>query len=359
LTYTVPEIFLKGPDFFAAAFQAYYKGGMRRLIYYSVALSHEQPRPDLLWQLEASIRSLRQFNRAAPIVVFAYDDVPPDLARTLTPYDVRVVHQGSYKARLARDLPHGWQVLAGYPLLHKFLNFDAIAALAPEQVLFLDCDTLFFNDVDALFTRYASAHCCAREEPTTRRSHYGYEPRYLDEDAMASIARACGIAVPPPFNLGVVLMNHGLAARLAALQPAIVRYAWRFLVWMALNPLPHDASAYGEGAWIAQLRAQLDRYAHNGEREAALPYPSANRWILDQFALWFALGHLQGLTYADFSPREVLQNGEVLHHAAPSREWVVCHYYSQNLNRLDAWIRRVNASRSCSAGLQSCEFRSV
>jgi hypothetical protein len=144
---------------------------MKGLVYYSLAASKAAPRPDLLWQLELSVRSLRTYNATVPVIVFTYGDLPPELAPTLSPYDVTLRHQGSYQAKLARLAPQGWQVLSQYPLLHKFLNFSEIGAHDPEQVLYLDCDTIFFADVDLLFSRYARADCYAREEPTSSRSH--------------------------------------------------------------------------------------------------------------------------------------------------------------------------------------------
>src|SRR5437016_1551255 len=138
---------------------------MKRLVYYSFSASRTIPRPDMLWQIEQSIRSLRAYNTSVQVVVFTYGDVPPELAASLAPYGVSVCHKGSYLAALARMAPHGWQILSQYPVLHKFLNFYEIGALQPDQVLFLDCDTLFFQDVDRLFSRYSDADCYAREEP--------------------------------------------------------------------------------------------------------------------------------------------------------------------------------------------------
>src|SRR4051812_772526 len=97
---------------------------MNRLVYYSISASRETPRPDLIWQIEQSIKSLRAHNTTVSIVVFTYGDVPPELAPALVPYDVKLHHKGSYLACLARLCPRGWQILSQYPLLHKFLNFQ-------------------------------------------------------------------------------------------------------------------------------------------------------------------------------------------------------------------------------------------
>jgi len=311
---------------------------VRRLVYYSLFNPPADPRPDLLRQLVSSIHSLREHNETVPVTVFVYGDEPPELAPSLDGYGVRIQRQGGYRARLERLCPEGAAILEQYPLLHKFLNFTEIAALGPGQVLFLDCDTLFFGDVDRLFERYAGAHCHAREEPTCARSHYGYDPFYIDEDALARLAASVGARPLPPFNLGVVLFNAGLAEALAGLDGMFVSYAWRLLLWLARHPSEERASHYGEGAAVRLLRDALDAAEAPREIDDALPYPSANEWILDQVALWLTLGHVPGLTYGDFSRREVLQNGEFLSQPVHDPDWIVCHYYSQNMSRMEQWL---------------------
>lgn len=310
---------------------------MSELVFYSLFLPPADPRPDLLRQLLTSVQTLREHNRGVDVVVFIHGDLPPELEAALAPYDVRFHLQGSYEARLARLCPAGWPALRLYPLLHKFLNFTEIAAMRPRQALFLDCDTIFFGDVGRLFAGYGDAHCYAREEPTCARSHYGYDPGYLDEEALARLAGSVGVRSPPPFNLGAVLFNHGVWDALQGLDGTFVTCAWRLLVWLALNP---DArrSGYGEMEPVRLLRQHLDRLATPGDVRGALPYPSANEWILDQVALWLTLGHVQGLVCGDFSPAEVLQNGEMLSRPAPRPEWILCHYFTQNMPRLEEWL---------------------
>jgi hypothetical protein len=51
------------------------------------------------------------------------------------------------------------------------------------------------------------------------------------------------------------------------------------------------------------------------------------------------LGHVPGLLVADIDVRDVAENGEFTA-ADPARAgWVLCHYYSQNAGRIDAWLR--------------------
>jgi hypothetical protein len=307
----------------------------RKLICYSVTTPPDEPRPDLFQQLEISVRSVRAFNKTVPVRVFAYGEIAGDVVRRLARLDVVVHQQGSYAERLASLLPSAYHALAQYPVLHKFFNFREIDALCPEQVLLLDCDTILSADVTRLFSRYSTADIYGREDVGCGRSPR-HDPRYLDETALARIAKAERIRAIPPFNCGVVLLNNRMWQRLPELDARLVSYAWRFLLWMALNPLD-ASSAYGEGRGVRYVRQQL--HGSLGAIVAAaspLAFPSANRWIIEQVALWLTLGHARRLTYRDFSERDVLYSDELL--SGKRRNWVLCHYFRQNQTAIENWI---------------------
>ena len=311
----------------------------QRIVCYSLLLPSDQDRSDLLWQLDASIASLRDHNRDIPVVVFSYGAVAPELALTAERHGVLIYDQGSYDDRLSAALPHGWQILRHYPVLHKFMNFDVLGSLGVDRALFLDCDTIFARNVDILFDHYHTADVYAREEPSCRRSHYGYDAHYLDEDALAVTARAEGVVTPPPFNLGAVLFNHRRWSELHALLPLFLSYVWRFTLWMAQHPPETTAElAFGEGLGVEQLRAAWERIVTPSEANSAMPFPSSNRWISEQIAVWLALGRLDGGTYDDFSRADVAQNGEFSTEASFHTSWVLCHYFSQNTERIAAWM---------------------
>lgn len=310
-----------------------------RLVYYSLTLPPGEVRPDLVWQLAASVRTLRAHNTEVPIVLFVHGGAS-ELAEVCARHGVALVEQGPYERRLAELCPAGWQALARYPLLHKFLNFGVLAELDCAQVLYCDCDTIFFDDVERLFDRYARADLAAREEALSRRSPFGYDPGFVDEELLARIAAHEGLEFVPPFNLGVVLFGNGVASRLAGLEPLFVSYAWRLATWMGRHPAVGAAAAYGEFAGAADARA----LAGAEDRARALPFPSHNRWILDEVALWLSLGAVPGLRSADFHPADVAQNGEFAASDPVAAGWVLCHYYSQNMGRIEAWLRRSEAT---------------
>lgn len=312
---------------------------MKRLVCYSLVLHKLDRRPLLLAQVFASIKSLRMHNKSVPVHLFVYGD-EPELTRALARHDVTVHNQGSYENQLARSLHRGFEVLCRYPLLHKLLNFAGISALEPEQVLLLDCDTVFFCDVDVLFAKYSKADCYAREEPSCKRSLLDYDPNYLDEDLLNTIARREGIAAPPtPFNIGVMMMNNQLWRRMPP-DSLLLSYAWRFAVWMALNRDQGPAAIDDADIGIDYLRERIDHFTSEDDIRTALQYPSQNRWILDEFAFWLTLGHIPNFTYEDFARQDVLQGAEFARKHAQEDAWVLCHYFSSNTEIFDSWLWR-------------------
>ena len=180
-------------------------------------------------------------------------------------------------------------------------------------MLCCDLDTIFFTDVEVLFDRYAGPDVVAREEVYSGRSIHGADRAFIDEPLLEHLAHHLGRAVVPPINLGVVLYNHGVVGRLAAIMSTFVDDAWRPDDRPDVREFPNsDVAGNATFPWMADVR----RHASDADRQRALPFPSNNGWIVDEVAWWLALGSIPGLTRADFAARDVAQNGEVLGDAA-------------------------------------------
>jgi hypothetical protein len=311
---------------------------MDQLVCYSLSLPGKALRPDLLEQLLESVSSLRLRNTTIDVRLFAYSNLL-DLHRVLDPYDVIIEEQGTYEARLADHLPMASQALREYPLLHRFLNFRRINELSPCRILLVDCDTFFNRDVNELFAKYCVADCYAREEALCRRSHFGYDSNYLDEELLSRLTNQEHIASCPPFNAGVILLNNRVWERFD-IEPLLVSYAWRFLIWMAMNPFKTSNMKLKEGLGVEYVREHFKDLDMLKNDYKALQFPSENRWLLDEVSLWLALGHIHPFSYGDFDQHDVIQNGEFRSQAEPSR-WVVSHYFSNNRTEFRAWLKGV------------------
>lgn len=305
-----------------------------RFIHYSLSLPAGADRQPLLTQLRRSLGTLRWKNPGVAVVLFLYGEMSPELASICHSHNVMVQPQGSYEQRLAELCPRGWPVLARYPVLHKFLNFSAFSGTGARQLLYCDCDTVFFKDVSALFDTYADADLVAREEVHTTRSPYGENREFLDEPLLRGLAGATNVAFVPPFNSGVVLLNNNVWADFVPLERVFMDFAWRLLLSVSLRPAPAGAGGYGQ----LEGSESVVHLASAADLAGALPFPSANPWILEEVALWLALGAVPGLRTKDFHPRDVAQNGEFTAADPASADWTLCHYYAGNQERIAAWL---------------------
>jgi hypothetical protein len=287
------------------------------LVYYSLANSPEAGREQ---QWTQSVRSLRRSNRRIPVWLFLFNGASAELLDEAERQEVSVHYLGDY-GEFFREHGRG-SVLALYPTFHKFLVLSRAPLGDVTQVLYLDCDTFFFNNVDRLFDQYSARQWYAREEVSSRRSHFAYDPDHIDEDLLEHIARSEGLRHVCPFNSGVCLLNHGIWQDLEQLRIPYLDLAWRLLCGYELNghniSLAHDPKIHQ--AVLATI--------HDRDRVHALPYPSRNPWIIEQIALWLALGHLPDFSLGTFARSDVPQGGE-FHDALRSLERaILAHYYS-------------------------------
>jgi hypothetical protein len=212
-------------------------------------------------------------------------------------------------------------LLAHYPTFHKFLSLSHLPLWEASQILFLDCDTFFFGDVERLFELHDSHDWYAREEPLSRLSHLGRDPSHIDEDALDAVVRAEGLRPIFPFNSGVFLLNHGLWDRLGQLRIPYLDFCWRLLVGRQL--------AAGErSAWELDLHAAVMSTVTGYDRSRALYYPSNNHWIIEEIALWLTLGHVPGMSQGLLSRELVAQNGEFREALQPGGRCIAVHYFN-------------------------------
>jgi hypothetical protein len=288
-----------------------------RLVYYSLAVSQEG-RPERQWGI--SVRSLRRHNKSIPIYLFVYGAETPASVREVAAHgNVTVCELGRYDAYLKRISPHG-SMLALSPLLHKILSLRHLPDRELSQVLYLDCDTFFLDDVEKLFDRYGSCDWYAREEPCTSRSRSGADPLHVDEDALRRIARAEGLRPIAPFNSGVWLLNNASWRSLDRLGTTFLDVVWRLVLgWDQKTADLHSAMELRIAAALADAAAALDR-------SRALPYPAGSLWMVDQIALWLLLGGLP-LSGGLLDEHDVPQGDDALDAVANGRGWIVAHYF--------------------------------
>jgi hypothetical protein len=301
-----------------------------RLVYYSLANTAES-RHEQQWT--QSIRTLRRYNSNIDVTLFLYNGASAELLAEAERQRVTVRYVGNYSEYLAALYVQG-SALAVLPTFHKFLSLAHCPLDGVTQILYIDCDTYFFDDVEILFHHYASADWYAREEPSSQRSHFGYNPSHIDEAALSHIVRSEDLNAIPPFNTGVCLMNNGAWNKLDRIRVSYLDFAWRLLCGCQLgigHAVDRDPSIHS-----AVMRALNDV-----DRARALPFPSTNIWIIDEIALWLALGHFPQLSIGFLSREHSAQGGEFADASAPpGRRVVLAHYFS---NMQDEFFRSLRS----------------
>lgn len=290
-----------------------------RIVTYSLSISGPPQRTDYHEQLLSSVKSLRFYNRVVVIHVFLYGEHPHVFIAELEREGVTVHQMGSYEEAIRRFRPRAFRSFVRYPVVHKWMNFRKLAAFEPSQILLVDCDTYFFDDVEILFDRYADCHYYGREEPSSKASHFGYDPHYLDEEKLYALARREGATPMNPYNIGVSILNHGLWNEIAKRTTMFFDYAFRFIGSMARNPETRGR------LWPELAEVVLIDLLEQPD-VSELPFPSSNVWIIEQVALWLTLGHVPGLTHGHISREHVRQGDEV----DESETKVVHHYFGMD-----------------------------
>ena len=302
-------------------------------VFYSLAFGGSEIAP---LQLVRSLESVRFFHPDLPVFVYLFGEAPPDFLRQLRQLHAEVRHLGDHRAYIARTEPDRAALFALDPKIHRWLVLEEPELKACTRLLYIDSDTLFLAPPSKLFERYRDADLYAREEPFCRRSIHGYNPALVDEEGIAALRTSEGLGPVPPFNTGVCMLSRAMADAITAILPQYFEYLFRFLAWFHLNPLSRATG-------INSTPITDERYLRPAAKRA-LPYKSENRWIVDQVALWLALGRFTNLRYGDFAPSDVWQGGEFQQLSTSARFPILCHYFGSNTMQFFDLLQRILAS---------------
>ena len=275
-----------------------------------------------------------------PVVLFLYGGMTAELAAVCDEHRVMVHDQGRYEQRLAMLCPEAGRRSPGI----RCSTSSSTSASSRQSSVAGSLLRLRHG----LPRRRRGAVRPVRRADVVAREEVHSGTKSLRRRSRASSTSRCSArlaaqrrhAPVPPFNLGVVLLNNGVWRRLVPLDALLVDYAWRFVTWMGQHPAEGAAAAYGSlGAAEARTSVRPGR-----------PGPSA------ALPLGQPLDPRRGGAVARARPRpgsqdrrlrpgDVAQNGEFARSDLRPAPWIVCHYYSQNLGRIDAWMRQSDTRR--------------
>ena len=247
------------------------------IVYYSYKMNkHAHVNEHELNRFEHSISSLREFNNEIPVYLFCDDpDYIPDYFRT--EYKVRI--------RPFESQPHH-----GMLFIYRWFNLQYFEGNIDANILYVDSDTIFYDDVQYLFKHYNYMEVFGREEfgfrhdpnigggRTIREALDYVDQCIVGEGGQEQIYKYC---------CGVMLFNNGLHRDII--------------------------DRLGE---LVELMCKL--------RDGIIPYPVPNPRIVDEYAFWIILSRI-GAYAGLFGPQDVTHGWIEPKHQELFNP-VVCHY---------------------------------
>ena len=251
---------------------------MNVICYSYLKNKHDHINDHELKRLDHSIRSLRDFNNEIPVYLFCDDPafIPPYFRLT---YNVNVLpfEDGFDFSMLSAWSIHRWYNLKCFD--DEFYN-----------ILYVDADTIFYQDVQYLFDTYCTHDVYGREEFGFRHdpNHGGgkniREQLDLVESCIYDLGGKCEVY---KHCLGVILLNGGIH------RDIVER--------------------------LGELSELMELFKKN---QVLLPVP--NRRIADQYAVWVIFSRM-GVSEGLFASQDVTQGWIEQKHKEYFNP-VVCHY---------------------------------
>lgn len=218
-------------------------------VYYAVNNSLKY----LLW-VHASIKSLRRHNRSIKVYLWLAGPAEPKSLSFVSRLNVRLISRPSV------------------PFEERyFLKWLALKDLSEPRLLFVDADTIFFQDAMKMFRLHCESDFYARRESGTEpgKGPFLCGNRYinvqLDQKGFSSLFELAHSTAVPLFNTGVMVLNN-------AIHRKIVDRMDEF----------------------RQVRIEFD--------ENRLPYPCSNRHITEEMVAAIVLGRIRGFSYQLIKP---------------------------------------------------------
>ena len=249
------------------------------IVVYSFKVNeHQHINDHEIKRLEHSISSLRQFNKEIAIYLFCDNPhiIPPYFALN---YSVRI---NPFAEGFDHTMLNAWSIHRWYNL--KYFDDEFY------NILYVDADTIFYQDVQYLFDTYCTHDVYGREEfgfrhdPNVGGGRNIREQLDLVESCIFDLGGTCEVY---KHCLGVILLNDGIH------RDIVER--------------------------LDELSELMEQFKKN---QILLPVP--NRRIADQYAVWVIFSRM-GVTEGLFAAQDVTQGWIEEKHTEHFNP-VVCHY---------------------------------
>jgi len=224
------------------------RNDLEDIIFYSYKMSkHDHINDHELRRLDHSIKSIRSFNNEIPVYLFCDNPSFIPIYFALE-YSVRIE---PFEEGFNHDMLNAWSIHRWYNL--KYFTED-------YNILYVDSDTIFYQDPKYLFDTYCALDVYGREEfgfkydPTTGG---GRQIREQLDMVDACIYDLGGKREVYKYCLGVVLLNNSAHKKIIPALDDLSELMEQFKQGHRLMPIPNRRIVDEYGVWIMLSRLDI------------------------------------------------------------------------------------------------------
>ena len=224
------------------------RNDLEDIIFYSYKMSkHDHINDHELRRLEHSIKSIRSFNNEIPVYLFCDNPSFIPIYFALE-YSVRIE---PFEEGFNHDMLNAWSIHRWYNL--KYFTED-------YNILYVDSDTIFYQDPKYLFDTYCTSDVYGREEfgfkydPTTGGGRQIREQLDMVDACIYDLGGKCEVY---KYCLGVVLLNNSVHKKIIPALDDLSELMEQFKQGHRLMPIPNRRIVDEYGVWIMLSRLDL------------------------------------------------------------------------------------------------------
>lgn len=197
-----------------------------------------------------SVSSLRKFNKTIPVYLFCSGTLKHQEDLLIDKYGVTIRQFNE------RDFDHemlnAWSIHRWYNLKY-FSDHTTGIRKTDYSILYVDCDTIFYDDVQYLFNTYCTHDVYGREEIGFRHcpiTGSNKNIRFSLDVVDAAIYASGGRSHMYKYCTGVVMLNNNLHVRITENINSLTQIMEDLKTGKAFNPMPNPRILDQYGVWL-------------------------------------------------------------------------------------------------------------
>jgi hypothetical protein len=214
--------------------------------------THEHINTHEINRIIHSVKSLRKFNKTIPIYLFCSGTFKHQEDLLVEEYGVKIRQFEKFD----HDMLNSWSIHRWYNL--KYFHDRTMGVRNQDySILYVDSDTIFYDDVQYIFDTYCTYDVYGREEIGFRHcpiTGSNKNIRFSLDVVDAAIYASGGRSHVYKYCTGVMLLNNNLHVKITDRINWLTRIMKQLQEGTAINPMPNPRILDQYGVWLLLSR---------------------------------------------------------------------------------------------------------